>query len=312
MALVHELSARLEREGLGDYDMDLGVAQTLLDRLRPALDHHGNRLSPKYLEAIFQRLYGKVAHLLPPLRGARVAELGCGSWAPMNLGMTFLALGADLAVGVDLDYPRDVPRAIQALADVVVWLLTSPERILGARAVSRAEILANLASFDIAGMAAGSVEAVDHRRIRLLQESASAMRSLGNDEVDLLVSNSFLEHVDDIDAVIAEMRRVVRVGGCLSHSIDATDHRRYGDPDVGELDFLREAGGGMIGGTNRLRPSEFVPLFAKHGFACVLYTPFCWCRLTDPQVSSFAEPYRSMAKQSLEETMAHLVLRRMS
>ena len=115
MALVHELSARLEHEGLGDYDADLGVAQTLADRLRPVLDHHGNRLSPTYLQAVFQRLYGKVAHLLPPLRGARVVELGCGSWAPMNLGMALLALGADTATGVDLDYPRDVPRAIQAL-----------------------------------------------------------------------------------------------------------------------------------------------------------------------------------------------------
>ena len=310
MALVHELSARLEHEGLGDYDADLGVAQTLADRLRPVLDHHGNRLSPTYLQAVFQRLYGKVAHLLPPLRGARVVELGCGSWAPMNLGMALLALGADTATGVDLDYPRDVPRAIQALADVVVWLLTSPERMLGARAVSRAEILANVASFDLAGMAAGSVEAVDHRRIRLLPESAAAMRSLADGEMDLLVSNSFLEHVEDLDAVLAEMRRVVRIGGCLSHGIDATDHRRYGNPGVGELDFLDEPAAGMVGGTNRLRPAEFLPRFREHGFVSLLFTPFHRSPLTDARIAAFVEPFRSMPREQLEVTMAHVVLRR--
>lgn len=313
LALVRELCARLgDRGALGDFDQDLGVAQVLLDRLGPALDRHTNRYAPRFVASLFERLYGAVAADLPPLRGLRVAEVGCGSLAPLNLGMVFLLLGARRAIGIDLDAVQDVPRAVRALADVVCWMLVDPTRVVGPCAIPRQEMLANVASFDLAGLAAGNPEALDRDRIRFHQESVAAMRSVGDGELDLLLSNSFLEHIDDVDGAIAEMRRVVRPGGFVSHGIDATDHRRYGDPAIGELTYLKEPGGeGMVHGTNRIRPVSFVPRFERHGFALVRFRPIHGCRVTDEEIRAFGEPFRSMPRADLELTMAHVLLRRL-
>ncbi|MFN9703698.1 MAG: methyltransferase domain-containing protein, partial [Planctomycetota bacterium] len=52
-------------------------------------------------------------------------------------------------------------------------------------------------------------------------------------EVDACTSVSFLEPVADVDAVLAELARVVRPGGIVVHAIDGVDHASYGDAAVG-------------------------------------------------------------------------------
>lgn len=314
MELAKELLVRLQKNGgLTNFDLELGIANRLSDLLARSLDVHTNRFAPSYVAPLFERLYETVAKELPPIPGSTVVELGCGSWAPLNLSMVFLLLGARKALAFDLDWPQDIPRSVMALADVFTWMITDARRIVGAHPVTRLEVLERISTFNVAGLAAGAAEAIDRTRLQFCNESVADMRSLADGEADLVVSNSFLEHVEDIDSVLAEVRRVTRIGGFGSHGIDATDHRRYGNPNIGELDFLREpAGEAMVHGTNRLRPATIARLFEKHGFEVRLLREIRHCQVEAGDRTGFSEPFRSMPLEQLETTVAHLVVRRRS
>lgn len=48
--------------------------------------------------------------------------------------------------------------------------------------------------------------------------------TLGAGVADIILSNSVLEHVGDLDAVAAELRRLLAPGGCMLHRVDYRDH----------------------------------------------------------------------------------------
>lgn len=55
------------------------------------------------------------------------------------------------------------------------------------------------------------------RRVRDLRELADA-------SADVIVSNSVLEHVTDVDALFSQCRRVLAPGGIMLHQVDYRDH----------------------------------------------------------------------------------------
>jgi ubiquinone/menaquinone biosynthesis C-methylase UbiE len=134
--------------------------------------------------------------------------------------------------------------------------------------------------------------------------------SVEDQSVDVVLSNSFLEHVEDIDGVIAEMARVTRPGGFGVHSIDGNDHRIYGDGGIHSLDFLRQEAGGMVHGSNRIRPLEFPALFARRGFTFQQLIPRQTLRVTSALRASLAEPWRDMPKAMLRVKTGILVVRK--
>jgi SAM-dependent methyltransferase len=47
---------------------------------------------------------------------------------------------------------------------------------------------------------------------------------LGSESVDLVLSNAVLEHVTEMDRLVADLRRVLRPGGRMLHIVDYRDH----------------------------------------------------------------------------------------
>lgn len=84
---------------------------------------------------------------------------------------------------------------------------------------------------------------------------------------DLITSVSVLEHVMKPDAVVRRMAELLRDGGHLFHSIDLRDHQSFWDP----LHFLTMSAGdyARINTENRLRLSDWLALFAQHGFELI-------------------------------------------
>ena len=84
---------------------------------------------------------------------------------------------------------------------------------------------------------------------------------------DLVCSVSVLEHIMRPEAVYRSMRRILRPGGHIHHSIDLRDHLSYHDP----LRFLRltPEAYAPIGTENRLRASDHLHLIEACGFEVV-------------------------------------------
>ncbi len=109
-----------------------------------------------------------------------------------------------------------------------------------------------------------------HRRpridpARLLRIDAPA--DIPDQAADMILSNSVLEHVDDFDALLYELKRMLRPDGCMIHMADYRDH--FFKYPFHFLTFSRRTWEKWLnpGDLNRLRLTDHIHLFARHGFA---------------------------------------------
>lgn len=95
----------------------------------------------------------------------------------------------------------------------------------------------------------------------------TATTLLAAQSIDCVLSNSVLEHVSDMDALAAELRRVLRPDGCMVHIVDYRDHffaypyhhLLWSDPVWSR--FLNP------GDLPRWRIGDHLDAFARHGFS---------------------------------------------
>jgi len=314
--LANELHARLRAGAIdmveGHYDHDADVYAALGLELLQKLDVDSNRFSRANTASRFLTYVG--ADPSPPssFEGKTVVELGCGSRNPLSALFVFVLLGARRAIGVDLDSVADVPAALRALSRCAGWMLTDPRLVVKGFPITRAQVAAHLAAtrFDLAKLFEGNASGVDRDRLDLRQESVTRL-GLGDGEVDLCCSTSFLEHVDDVEAAVAEMARITKRGGRGAHSIDGIDHRSYVDPKVHALEFLEDAGKGpIVHICNRIRPRSFVPIFERHGFEVSRFLEWRRQEVGAAMRARFVEPFRSMSVEDLECSGATIWVRR--
>jgi len=187
----------------------------------------------------------------PDLNGKAILEIGPG----LNLGCVLIchALGARVAV-VDkylVRWNEDYhPRFYAMLAE---------------------QAAARIPSGDFSAIAA--IGADPDRLLELVECESSDVGSrtaFADGQFDATVSNAALEHIADVDGMLAELARVTRPEGVGIHQVDFRDHSHNDRP----LDFLTipdetyaevfEASNG--GGGNRVRAGELADRFRAQGF----------------------------------------------
>ena len=174
--------------------------------------------------------------------GKRVLELGAGpvlGWA-----LTGFALGAQRYVVLDPSFNPDVIDAMASYFDYQRrWLA--------------------LAFGDVDGPA----ELIDSGRLEIVR-APGAHTGIPDASIDLILSNSVIEHVLDLDELVAELARIAAPGSVQYHFVDFSDHRvapdrfatLYGHhPD--EIRRLYRRRGLHV---NMLRPSDVEAAFARH------------------------------------------------
>jgi SAM-dependent methyltransferase len=301
----------LARLGAGqgfEGETELMLGSQLGEALEAALEVHDNRFSARHHYDLIRPI---LSHLpRASLRGATVVDVGCGSLNPWAMAFLWLMLGVERAYATDVEPVQNVTRAVKALATCAQWLLIDPSRVLGEDHLSPEEVLRNLRGFDLAKLAAGDPAGVATDRLRYRKESIFDM-SLGDGEADLVVSVSFLEHLEWMDDVLESLRRITRVGGHGHHLIDFADHRTYTGEVSSPFEFLKEPGTGtMLYGSNRLRCRDFTALFERHGFAVQSVRTARHVDLTPEEHAQFVEPYRSMPRDELSIVCACVLVRR--
>ena len=314
--LGSELHARLRAGAIAPcderFDDDVEGLAALGRELLQRLDVDSDRFSRSNAAIRFEAYWGGDSFGPTSLKDETVVELGCGNRNPLSVMFIFVMLGARRAIGVDLDGVSDVPEAVRALARCGGWMLTDPKLLVRSFPITREQVAAHLAAtrFDLAKLFAGDASGVDRGRLDLRQESAARL-GFGDGEVDLCCSSTFLEHVPDVDAVIAETARVTKRGGRGVHIIDTVDHRSYLDPNVRPLQFLEmKTADPLVFGCNRMRPQSFGPVFERHGFEVRRTHEWRRHEVDAATRAKFVEPYRSMACEDLARTGVTFWVRR--
>ena len=116
--------------------------------------------------------------------------------------------------------------------------------------------------------------------IRYSAPADATATALGDGEVDVVFSNSVLEHVppDAIAAMYRESMRILAPGGIMFHSVNCGDHYAYVDSKIHQLNYLRYSDRAWklwnndFLYQNRMRAHEFVEGAAEMGFAIELDT----------------------------------------
>lgn len=315
---IAELVSELQSAVLGaDRSALLAVNGRLLGTMcaffEPLLEVHSNRFSRQKQAQLLRVLRQHPLFDAGDLRGALVLDFGCGGLNPFSPMLPLIALGARRCIGVDLD-PLQEEVAVRALARTAMQLIAAPPLLLGDFDMPVEQVRRNLEGLDVhgllAGPEAGTVAAIGSFPIEYRNRRAEATE-LDDACVSMAASTSFLEHVPDPDAVVAEMARICRPGALGVHLIDGADHRVYVSPDLHPLEFLGDRSDErIVRGCNRVRPHEFREVFERHGFEVVGHQVNRRAEVSEARRASMVEPFRSMPLELLEIVGGSLYVRR--
>jgi SAM-dependent methyltransferase len=115
-------------------------------------------------------------------------------------------------------------------------------------------------------------------RIEYLAPHDAADSGLPDSSVDVVFSNSVMEHVpaDAILRIMRETRRILRSGGLAIHSVNCGDHYAYFDRGITACNYLTypeqqwSKWNNRLLYQNRLRPRDFLDLAEQSGLRIVL------------------------------------------
>lgn len=204
-----------------------------------------------------------------PLEGRTLLEIGSG-WYP-TLPTCFHLAGAARCYTYDVEAHLDEASAL-ALVDRLGQHL---ERIaeFGGRPLHEVQAAhARLSAATSVNAMLGLAD-IDYRA-----PADAAVSGLPDQSVDVVFSNSVLEHVTptDLDRLMKECLRVLRVGGVALHSVNCGDHYAYFDRDITPINYLRYSEAewrlwnNSIQYQNRLRPVDFIESAQSAGFDLVV------------------------------------------
>lgn len=89
------------------------------------------------------------------------------------------------------------------------------------------------------------IDAIDYPQVHLVGDALDVLSAITSESIDEMYSSNFLEHIDDLDGMLREMARVLKVGGKLTIRVphwsnpwqwsDPTHRRTFG---LYTLDYL--------------------------------------------------------------------------
>lgn len=245
-----------------------------------------------------------------PFAGRTLLEIGSG-WYP-TLPVCFHLAGAARCLTYDIEAHMDQTSAL-AMVD---RLGTHLERIAEFGRRPLAEVQAAHARLS-AAKSAGELLALAGIDYRAPADAASS--GLPDQSVDVVFSNSVLEHVTptDLERLMQECRRVLRVGGVALHSVNCGDHYAYFDRAITPINYLRYSESEWsrwnngIQYQNRLRPVDFVASAQRAGFEMVVVKQRPRFDLFDRMPESEIAPeFRHYDRAQLCTTSVDFVVRR--
>jgi SAM-dependent methyltransferase len=208
------------------------------------------------------------------MQGARLMEIGSG-WYP-TFPLACYLCGARRVHTFDLTrhFRQELLReCVAGMGGFLDLLATAGE-------CPRQEVDARYAALYAALDQGLDVEAATAGVVRYLAPADATATGLDPASVDVVFSNSVLEHVppEVITAMYREALRILAPGGLMFHSVNCGDHYAYVDRNISQLNYLRYSDrawrfwNNAFLYQNRMRAHEFLDAATGMGFELVLDT----------------------------------------
>lgn len=264
--------AELERAPYSRQVGDLAAAARLLvDPLAQASGPQSPQ-SPMVILANLQAVLATAASVgrapvmsAPALAGQTALDFGSGILYPLSASALLHANGYGQVISLE-PFPLHPGHAAASLLTVVQAALQDPSAycMFGQQPGLLKQRLAALDLSDLIGRLERfnrrDIDRVDLGGVVLVH----ARSAVAAGTVDLIFSNSVLEHVDDLPTVMRWQREVLKPTGLVAHTVDFADHRYYLDARLSMLEMVFD---GVLEEINGLRPVHMETAFAAAGFA---------------------------------------------
>ena len=204
-----------------------------------------------------------------PIAGRVFLEIGTG-WFP-TLPVCFYLAGASKCLTYDLYRNLHIDRSWR-----MIRRLESHLGDIAARLGDKEESVRQRWE-DLLGDGVGD-GFLKRAQLEYFAPADAAMTALPDSSVDVVFSNSVLEHVSPaaLLPIMMESRRVLKPGGIMMHSVDCGDHYSYFDRTLSPINFLKfndrewQLWNNGIQYQNRLRPQDFVSCAEAAGMQVIL------------------------------------------
>jgi hypothetical protein len=209
-----------------------------------------------------------------PVVGTRFLEVGTG-WYPTFPYCLYL-LGAKRVETFDLNRylkPELVGQMVERVRGKLAMIAEAGERDV-------AEVIERYGKLSRKVAEGASLEEATEDVVQYHAPADATKTGLGEDSVDVVFSNSVLEHVPGpvIEEMFAESLRILPPGGVMFHSVNCGDHYAYADRRISQLHYLKfserqwKPWNNAFLYQNRLRARDFTEMAKRLGYAVEIDT----------------------------------------
>lgn len=203
------------------------------------------------------------------LEGKVYCDLGCGTLNPVGVAAFVYLNGAEATWSLDPCAADDVPRAAEALYDLLVDCAARPD-FWHRSTLPRDDYFQRWRRFDLEKLRNGDLDG-GIAGLPLRRAVCDIRQNpIPDASVHLLSSEAVLEHVAGMPAAAERLFAMMAPGGIAAHNVDVVDHRWYSAPGrYHKWSFMEEADcqpSLRACECNGLRCAEIVACFESAGF----------------------------------------------
>jgi SAM-dependent methyltransferase len=250
------------------------LVHQLLAETKLTVDQHvevyGGELSSRKTSGIVERLVNllKVTDQnrfvrQDSIRGSTTLDFGAGQYSSLSSSIVLFANGYKQAIAHE-PFPIEVDFVVSSAMQTLQWLTLDPAPFVFS-GIDHSEMKQRLAQLDfeklaerLAAFKQGKATTIDFNGVVLSKSLAHQTAA----SVDLIFSNSTLEHVGDLPAEIRHQYEILKRDGRCVHTVDFSDHRAIGT----KMNAFEMYYDGVFDNINGLRPSQMEAIIARTGF----------------------------------------------
>jgi len=197
------------------------------------------------------------------IRQLTAMDFGAGVYSTLSASIVLFANGYRKVIAHE-PFPIDIGCVIASIAQTMQWLIFEPSTF-NFSGINNKELKQRLSILDFEQVASkleqfnrNAVDSVDFSGVVLTKK----MTSTEPNSVDLIFSNSVIEHVKDLSAELVFHKNILTRDGVCVHTVDFGDHRSHGTG----LHNFQMYYDGVLDDINGLRPSQLEKVLFNAGF----------------------------------------------
>lgn len=250
----------------------------------------------------------KDAFEVDAIRHHTVLDFGSGVYCPLSVAIILFGNGFSKVLSYE-PFPIEVEITAASVGETIKWLLLDPAPF-NFSGIPNDEFKKRVAGLDFTDISlklqrlnSGEAQAASLGPVELIR----TLSHLPDACVDLVMSNSVLEHIADLEADMQVLKRILTDTGICVHTVDYSDHRSISMEHIFKMYF-----DGDLHNINGLRPSQLQAILGKVGFAGLSVT-----RLTAPPAleldpRSMVKPFSEFPAEDLRVWVRSYVLKKVS